>query len=152
MIVRFMIGVIRVIVAVCITVVLMLVIIVVILVRARTMLMRFEAHPLAEIEALCAFRVEERSDRRIIRQCLDRMGHPGGQVGADPKDKIGLLQRCRLGRAQRVFVRRRTGLHDQRGRADAFHHPRNQRMHGGDVHSDPWHLGMGSPPKQKGGE
>ena len=54
---------------------------------------RLEQGTFPEIEQDGDIRLEERRDRRIASQVLQRVGHPGCQVFAHPKHEIGILKR-----------------------------------------------------------
>ena len=54
------------------------------------------------------------TQRRVGREGGDRVGEPGRERRADPDHEVGLLQQPRLGRPQRVAVRRGAGRQDQR--------------------------------------
>lgn len=116
-----------------------------------TVVMRLKESVFAEVEQLDVFDCEQFGDRGICGQCLNRIFELRGQVLADPEHHIGLLQRGRVGGAQVVAMRGRTGLHDQVRGADAVHHTRDQRMHRRDINRNARNIRHGCATEQHGG-
>ena len=105
--------------------------------RPRRVVVRLERPAGAQRQEGDAGRILERHQRRLGREGGDRVGEPRRERRADPDHEVGLLQQARLGRPQRVTVRRGAGRQDQPGLADAGHHPRRDRLHRRDVGGDP---------------
>ena len=114
------------------------------------MIMRREIRILAEPAQFDPRHIQKRQMHGITGQRLDRLGHPGRQVGPDPDHDIGLLQRCRLGRAQGMGMRIGAGGQHQLRRAQITHHHRHQRMDRCDIGGDAGHIGQGSGGDKRG--
>jgi hypothetical protein len=114
-------------------------------------IMGLKQRAFAEVEKRGTIRLKEGGNRGIGRQSFNRIFHPRGQVFADPKHKVSVLQRRSLGRAQAVLMRGRTGLDDQGRRADPIHNPRDQRMDGRDINRDVRDIGKSGAAHQDGG-
>ena len=128
------------IVVVIIMVIMVIVIIVIIVVFMIIVVMGFKQGALAELQLNRAIGFKQRRQPGIRRQCFDRIRQPWRQVRTNPEYQIGTLQRGGLRRAQAVFVRARTRLHNQIRRPNALHDPRNQRVHRRNINSDPRHV------------
>ncbi len=114
--------------------------------------MRFEQGPFAERQQLNPVRLKQRGHRRVSRQGLDRVFHPGRQVFANPEDQVRVLQGCGFGGAQVVFVRGGTGRNDKFGRAKPFHHAGDQSMHRRNISGDIRDVGDGRSAQQGRGK
>jgi predicted membrane protein len=67
-------------------------------------IMRFEQRVLAEVQQSGSVRFQQRCYSRAASERFDSVFHPRRQIFANPEDQIRLLQSCRLGRAQVVFM------------------------------------------------
>src|SRR6056297_2210029 len=88
--------------------------------------MRLEQRTLPERQFRRSIDLKQFGDTGVANQCFDRTVKPWCQIGAHPEDKVGVLQRGRLGRAQVVLMRGRPGGHDQGWLANGLHHARHQ--------------------------
>ena len=100
------------------------------------MLVRLEGASSANRQEADAGRVLERDAGGFGRQRVDRPREPGVERRSDPDHQPGLLQELRLGRAERVAVRRGAGWYHEARCPDPRHDPGDDRLDRRDIGRD----------------
>ncbi len=119
--------------------ILVLVVIVVIVVLVFVVLAKSPA--LAQHQDRYTHRLRQNQLRRFRRKRRDRIPKPDGQFWANPNHHVCASQAPRLGRAQRVIVRRGTGRQKNGGSIEPLHHPRDKRLDRSNIGHNSWRLG-----------
>ena len=104
---------------------------------------------LTEFQHMGLRQIHHRDDPRFPGQRLNRIVHPGCQVRPHLEHDIRALQRCRLGRAHRISMGRRTGPQDQIRLTCPLHHAGHQAMQRRDINGHRWRLRPGRNPAQQ---